>query len=89
MTRSITANMLDAKTRLSALVDLVERGEVDEVVIARGGRPTVRLVPLGPRRPIRLGLAKSRFTMPESTDASDAEVLAFFGIEGAETILRV
>lgn len=78
MVKQLTANMLDAKTRLSMLVDLVERGEVDEVIIARGGRPAVRLVPLGPHRPIRLGLAKRRFTMPENTDASDRDVLELF-----------
>lgn len=78
MVKQLTANMLDAKTRLSMLVDLVERGEVDEVIIARGGRPAVRLVPLGPRTPIRLGLARRRFTMPASTDASDRDVLELF-----------
>jgi len=74
--------MLDAKTRLSALVDLVERGEVDEVVIARGGRPAVRIVPLARPTRVRLGLAKRRLKMPSSTDSSDAEVLELFGIEG-------
>lgn len=82
MAKSLTANMLDAKTRLSALVDLVERGEVDEVVLARGGRPAVRIVPLARAPRIRLGLAKGRLKMPASTDASDAEVLAIFGIDG-------
>ena len=35
----------EAKTRLSQLLAAAERGE--EVVIARGGRPVVRLVPVG------------------------------------------
>lgn len=35
-------NMHEAKTRLSALVEKAERGE--EVVIARNGKPAVRLV---------------------------------------------
>jgi antitoxin (DNA-binding transcriptional repressor) of toxin-antitoxin stability system len=78
MARSLTANMLDAKTRLSSLVDLVEKAEVDEVVIARGGRPAARLVPLARKGRVRLGLAKGRICMPESTDASDADVLALF-----------
>lgn len=82
MTKSLTANMLDAKTRLSALVDLVERGEVDEVVLARGGRPAVRIVPLARAARVRLGLAKGRLTMPADTVASDTDVLALFGIEG-------
>jgi len=37
----------DAKTRLSELVERAEAGE--EIIIARGGRPAARLVPL--RRP--------------------------------------
>jgi len=81
MSKSVTANMLDAKTRLSSLVDQVERGEVDEVVIARGGRPAARLVPLARTGRVRLGLAKGRFTKPASTSTSDAEVLALFGVE--------
>ena len=43
-------NVQEAKTRLSQLLAAAERGE--EVVIARGGRPVVRLVPVdepGPR----------------------------------------
>jgi prevent-host-death family protein len=45
-----------AKTRLSALVDRAEAGE--EIIIARGGRPAARLVPIRPpavkRKPGRL-----------------------------------
>lgn len=41
-------NMHDAKTRLSELVAMAERGE--EVIIARDGRPAVRLVEIAPER---------------------------------------
>ncbi len=53
MFRSITSrtgsmtkpvNIYDAKTRLSELVDRAAAGE--EIVIAKAGRPTARLVPL-------------------------------------------
>lgn len=37
-------NIYDAKTRLSQLVDRAAAGE--EIVIAKAGRPTARLVPL-------------------------------------------
>jgi antitoxin (DNA-binding transcriptional repressor) of toxin-antitoxin stability system len=80
MAKTLTANMLDAKTRLSALVDLVERGELDEVVLARDGRAAARIVPLARSRRVRLGLAKGRFVMPASIDASDEEVRALFGL---------
>lgn len=37
-------NIYEAKTRLSQLVDRAAAGE--EIIIARGGRPAARLVPL-------------------------------------------
>jgi len=40
-------NVDEAKTRLSALLALVEAGE--EVIIARNGRPVARLAPLAAR----------------------------------------
>ncbi|MEJ7728774.1 MAG: hypothetical protein WKG00_06125 [Polyangiaceae bacterium] len=80
MPKTITANMLDAKTRLSALVDMVQDGQVDEVVIARGGRPAVRIVRLA-RRGVRLGRAKARFQMPSDTATSDCDVLELFGLD--------
>lgn len=44
----ITVNMHEAKTRLSELVQNVERG--DEVVICRNGKPVARLSPVTPAR---------------------------------------
>ena len=40
-------NVDEAKTRLSALLALVEAGE--EVIIVRNGRPVARLAPLAAR----------------------------------------
>jgi prevent-host-death family protein len=42
----IRANVHEAKSQLSKLIERAEAGE--EVVIARNGRPVVRLVPLAP-----------------------------------------
>ena len=72
-------NMLDAKSSLSRLVELVESGQQAEIVIARNGRPAARLVAL--RRAStgkRLGVAKGRFALPDSIDGSNAEVAALF-----------
>ena len=44
----ITVNMHEAKTRLSELVQNVERG--DEVVICRNGKPVARLSSAAPAR---------------------------------------
>ncbi len=51
-------NMHEAKTHLSRLVAQVEQG--GEFVIARGGRPCARLVPIEPTVP-RLGTMKDRW----------------------------
>ncbi|GAB3534333.1 hypothetical protein GCM10027403_09990 [Arthrobacter tecti] len=42
-------NVQEAKTRLSELLHMVERG--DEVIIARGGRPVAKLVKM--ERPLK------------------------------------
>jgi prevent-host-death family protein len=61
-----TVNIHEAKTHLSRILKRVERGE--EVVIARGGRPVARLVPIAgrPREPGRL---KGRIRVSEDFDA--------------------
>jgi len=41
-------NVYEAKTKLSQLLDEAVGGE--DIVIARNGRPLVRLVPVGPAR---------------------------------------
>jgi prevent-host-death family protein len=56
-------NMHDAKTHFSKLVARVEDGE--EIVIARGGRPCARLVPLAPQTPT---LATMKGRWPELDD---------------------
>ncbi len=53
-------NIYEAKTQLSRLLDRALAGE--EVVIARAGRPLVRLVPVEERRPREPGLAEGRVT---------------------------
>ena len=52
-------NIHQAKTQLSKLIEQAERGE--DVVIARAGKPTVRLVKLQPEPPVdRLGFLKGQ-----------------------------
>lgn len=60
-------NLYDAKTHLSALVDRAAEGE--EIVIAKSGRPLVRLVPLakGPRR--RGGFLRGKVRVARDFDA--------------------
>ncbi len=77
-----SVNMLQAKSTLSHLVDVIEQGQEREIVIARNGRPAARLVamedtPMG----MRLGVAKGQFEVPDDIDAHNAEVAALFGLE--------
>jgi antitoxin (DNA-binding transcriptional repressor) of toxin-antitoxin stability system len=76
----LTVNMLEAKSSLSRLVDEVESGREQEVIIARGGRRAARLVPLAEQAPVarRLGVAKGKFALPASIDAHNEDVAALF-----------
>ena len=70
-----------AKSNLSKLVDRIERGLDQEIVIARNGRPAARLVPIAsPSTARRIGLLKGKFKAPslEQLDAGNAEIAAMF-----------
>jgi prevent-host-death family protein len=73
-----TVNMLDAKTRLSQLVEAVESGAEAEILIARNGKPAARLVPIAARRKVVFGVAKGRFTAPEDINADDDIIAGMF-----------
>jgi prevent-host-death family protein len=59
-------NVHEAKTHLSRLLDEAEAGE--DIVIARAGKPAVRLVPVGSDAPGIIGLLKGKFTVAENFD---------------------
>jgi prevent-host-death family protein len=76
-------NIHEAKTNLSKLVDAVESGAEPEVILARNGRPAARIVPLSDarparRRPIRLGVARGLFTVPDDIDRDNDEIAKLF-----------
>jgi prevent-host-death family protein len=75
-------NMLEAKTRLSRLVELVEQGAEREIIIARNGKPAARLVPVrAPSpRPRRLGLLEGVYpeTTQEDLDRHNDEIGRLF-----------
>lgn len=79
----VVANIHQAKTNLSKLIERAEAGE--EVVIARNGKPAVRLMPVQPaeetdipRRPDGLpawmGSLKGQITYGPGFEQSDAEI---------------
>jgi prevent-host-death family protein len=58
----------DAKTNLSKLIAAALEG--DEVVIARGNVPAVRLVPVAPRGKRRFGALKGKIAIDARFDES-------------------
>ena len=75
-----TFTVHDAKTNLSKLIERAERGE--DIVIARGDKPAVRMVPVGALKPERKpGTFKGKFTVPDSffEPLPEAELAAWDG----------
>ena len=75
-------NMLEAKSSLSQLVHAVESGAQSEIIIARNGKPAVRLVPLAPKPDTskRLGLVDGKYPSMslEEFDANNEEIAKLF-----------
>ncbi len=64
----MTVNIFEAKTQLSKLIELAEKGQ--DVVIARAGKPVVRLTKLEPeKRPIRYGVLRGQVWISDDFDA--------------------
>ncbi len=70
--------MYDAKNQLSKLVALAEAGE--EVVIAKNGRPAVRLEPVVALPPRELGTMRGLFIVPDGFDDTDTQIEEDFGV---------
>jgi prevent-host-death family protein len=60
-------NMHEAKTHFSKLVDAAANGE--EIIIAKAGVPTAKLVGLNPVKPrLKFGTLKGKMTIPDDFD---------------------
>ncbi len=73
-------NMHEAKSRLSQLVDAVENGSASEIIIARNGKPAAKLVAVDApvRKPLRFGLGKGKFKLPDDFDAENEYIAKLF-----------
>ena len=71
-------NIHEAKTRLSQLIAEVENGE--EVVIARAGKPVVRVIKEVAERPVirEPGAMKGEIWFAPDYDEADQEILEMF-----------
>ena len=73
-------NILEAKTNLSNLVRMVEMGQEERIIIARYGKPVVKMVPYNDV-PVskRIGVAKGKLKSPDDLDKYNAEIAEMFG----------
>ncbi len=72
-------NILQAMSNFSRLVEAIEQGHEQEVVIARDGRPIAKLVPMEtPSLQHRIGASHGAFDVPEDIHASSEEVANLF-----------
>lgn len=60
-------NIHEAKARMSMLVERAAKGKTS--VIAKGGKPVAKLVPLEHRRKRKLGVLDGHFKVPDDFDA--------------------
>lgn len=74
-----TVSMFQAKTSLSKLVEAVECGKEKEIIISRHGLSVAKLVSVV-RQPVhqRIGVAKGRFIVPDTIDASNELIAKMF-----------
>ena len=77
----VTVNIRAAKTHLSRLIERATQGE--PVVIAKAGKPLVRLVAVeAPPAPRRLGFMAGEIAVPDDFDRmGQAEIEALFGAD--------
>lgn len=66
-----TVNIHEAKTNLSKLVDAAVQGE--PFVIAKAGRPMVKVTLLEDRMPTRIGFLEGAYAIPEDFDRLEAQ----------------
>jgi prevent-host-death family protein len=63
-TRKTVVNVHEAKTNFSKLLERAHRGET--IVLAKGGKPYARLVPLESQEPRKPGALKGKFKLTKA-----------------------
>lgn len=73
-------NMFQAKTELSKLINSLEKGEQDSIIIARDGNPVAELKLYYPEdKKIAIGRYNGKYSVPDDIDACNDEVLDMMG----------
>ena len=78
-------NVMEAKTDFSKLIRLLESKREDSIIVARNGRPVIKMT-LVDESPVsrRIGIAKGKFRAPEDFDANNDEAAAM--LMGGESL---
>ena len=72
-------NIHEAKTQFSKLIDRAVAGE--EIIVARNGRPLVRLTPILTEKSVRIpGTWKGKVTLADDFDELPDDLLDAFGM---------
>ena len=71
-------NIFQAKQTFSALIEAVESGQEDEIIIARNNKPVARVIPYQSHKPVILGIAKGKFEIPDDIDKHNDEIAEMF-----------
>lgn len=76
-------NVQEAKTGLSRYIRMIETKEEEQIVIARHGRPVVKMT-LYNTKPVanRIGAAKGKLKSPEDLDRDNDLIAELFGGNG-------
>ena len=73
-------NILEAKTKLSSLIRMIETGEEEIVVISKYGKPVVKMVGCQDKPASkRIGIAKGKLKTPQNFDADNGKIADMFG----------
>jgi antitoxin (DNA-binding transcriptional repressor) of toxin-antitoxin stability system len=76
---AMRADLSQAKSSLSRLVEAIEQGHEREIVITRNGHLAAKLVPIGTVPAWkRIGVANGVFDVPDTIDAHNDEVARLF-----------
>ena len=79
----MVANIYEAKTHLSRLIQKALEGE--EVIIAKSGKPLVKLVPAdSEKRKVKFGLLKGKIKIAEDFDEFGPELQKIFQMDNQE-----
>ncbi len=74
-------NVLEAKTNLSKLLQMLEEGVEDVIVIARNGTPIANLTLTSAHNPTPhfIGCREGLYDIPDDIDADNDEIAELFG----------